>query len=301
MPNLEVPSIDLTELTLQVRKLALIGAALRLREVPDADPEIAQLIHNQASAIAGTEIKALGDAPASAIFKAIEMTFVECSELLSNSARAGWRVTDPLLMQTQGDASRHVVRRILEFANDRPLLKAALNGRFLDVGTGTAGIALEAAKFCPALVIDGLDIWEPALALARQNVAASPYAGRIRIQNLDIRQLAGDLCYSLIWLPTMFMRRNVLEQAIHRIALACVENAYLVAGSYTIPEDPAAASFVALRTFRSGGEPISHVTLEEMLRSEGFADVESITFPLATFTLGRFRGPARSRPRVSRS
>jgi precorrin-6B methylase 2 len=223
----------------------------------------------------------------SALIGMIDMGFSEAGELQSNAARAGWLVVDPLLLQTQGRLSGRIFQRIRFLATDRPLMQQALAGRFLDVGTGVAGVAFEAAKSCPSLIIDGIDIWEPALALARSNVENSPYADRISIRHFDVTKLPEEARYTLVWLPTMFMKRSAVETALDHIAAASLPNAYVIAARYTIPDDPEAAAVVALRTFRSGGEPIAQADLEEILRLRNFTDVESDTSPLATLTLGR--------------
>jgi precorrin-6B methylase 2 len=223
----------------------------------------------------------------SALIGMIDMGFSEAGELLSNAARAGWQVVEPLLLQTQGRLSGRVFQRIRSLPTDRPLMQQALAGRFLDVGTGVAGVALEAAKSCPSLIIDGIDIWEPALALARSNVENSPYADRISIRHLDVTKLPEEARYTLVWLPTMFMKRSTVATALDHIAAASLPNAYVIAARYTIPDDPEAAAVAALRTFRSGGEPIVQADLEEILRLRNFTDVESDTFPLATLPLGR--------------
>jgi hypothetical protein len=73
----------------------------------------------------------------------------------------------------------------------------------------------------------------------------------------------------------MFMRRSIVEAALDRIAVASQKDAYLVAARYTAPADPEAAAFVALRTLRSGGDPIAQSEIEDMLRARGFVDIES--------------------------
>ncbi|WP_425475994.1 methyltransferase domain-containing protein [Mesorhizobium yinganensis] len=89
----------------------------------------------------------------------------------------------------------------------------------MDVGTGVAGIALEAARTCPNIRVDGIDIWEPALELAKQNVAESPYADRVSVRNLDVSRLDEYDRYSLAWLPTMFLKRPIVEAALDRARL----------------------------------------------------------------------------------
>jgi len=84
----------------------------------------------------------------------------EARELLHDPARPPtWCIDDPAVLQSMGDLSRMLPRRMLAFAADRPALATAFTGRFLDVGTGVGAIALEAAARCPALRVVGLDIW----------------------------------------------------------------------------------------------------------------------------------------------
>jgi hypothetical protein len=94
-----------------------------------------------------------------------------------------------------------------------------------------AGFALKVARRCPSLLVDGIDIWNPALEIAKRNVEESPHSARITIRNLDETGLAPDPIYTLVWLPTMFMRRAVVEQAIERVFAASQKDAYVVAAA----------------------------------------------------------------------
>jgi precorrin-6B methylase 2 len=276
------------ELSRSIGMLALIGASLKLRSCPSVDPAVRKQIDLGARIALGADPAAINEQQAPQLLTVIEMTFAEAGELLRHSERgAGWQVADLELLQTQGRASKSVFTRILSLAETRPLLREALNGTFLDVGTGVAGIALEAARTCPNLQVDGIDIWEPALALAKKNVLESPYADRVHIMNLDIAALAVEHRYSLVWLPTMFLNRPVLEQAIDRIIVASRRGAYLIAALYTEPKDSFAAVLSTLRTTRSGGEVTDPSELQDMLKSRGYADLEVNVTPIATFILGK--------------
>jgi precorrin-6B methylase 2 len=284
----ETVEAQVGQLSLAVRKLSMIGAALKIHKNQNVDSRIRNLIIDSFKSALGKDVESLDKREASTLVTMIDMSFAEARELFQDPARPPkWQVVDPELLQTQGQSSRFAFQRILALSADRPLLQKTFQGRFLDVGTGVAGIALEAAKCCPSLLVDGIDVWEPSLALARKNVEESPYAERITIKNLDVRELAEDSVYTLVWLPTMFMKPSTVEAALDRIAAASQKDAYLVAARYTAPADPEAAAFATLRTLRSGGERIAQSEMEDMLRARGFVDIESDVSPLATFTLGR--------------
>jgi precorrin-6B methylase 2 len=166
-------------------------------------------------------------------------------------------------------------------------LAASLAGRFLDVGTGVGAMALEAAEQCPSVQVVGIDIWEPSLALARANVAASPYAARIEIRSQDVMQLDEPAANTLAWLPAPFLPRLVAENALDRLAAALAPNGYLVVGFYAMPPDKAGAALTALRIARSGGHVWEIAEMEQELRTRGFVDVETCVIPPTTFVIGR--------------
>lgn len=276
------------ELTRAARMLAIIGAALKLRSAENVDSAMDEQIQEGLRLALGDAATDLDDTEIASVLVQIDMAFAESGELYKNPERtAGWKVEDHQLLQAMGRASRNVVDRILGLAKTRPALRQALNGVFLDVGTGVAGIALRAAETCPDLSVDAIDIWKPALRIAAENVAASPHADRIQLRHLDVTRLEPDPRYTLAWLPAMFLKRAVLEQAIKRIAAASHSGGWLVAAIYTRPEEPFLAVMSSLRTLRSGGDVTSSAELAELLRSCGYVDIELDVAPVATLVLAR--------------
>ena len=276
------------ELSRAARMLAVIGAALKLRSGKLVDGAVDDQIRAGLRLALGDTVMDLDDAEIAPLLIEIEMAFVESGELFREPARtASWQVADPGHLQAMGRASSNAFDRILGLAATRPSLREALWGVFLDVGTGVGGVALRAAETCRDLHIDAIDIWEPALRLAAENVAASRHASRIQLRHLDVTALEPGPRYTLAWLPTMFMQRAVLEQAIGRIAAASRIGGWLVAPLYTKPDDPFMAVMSSLRTLRSGGEVTEPEDLAELLRVRGYIDIEVDVGPIATFVMGR--------------
>lgn len=276
------------ELARAARMLAVIGAALKLRSGLGADTAIREQIEDGVRLALRDSLTDLDDGDIAPLLVEIEMAFVESGELFREPDRtAQWKIEDIGHLQAMGRASSNAFDRILGLASTRPSLQAALDGVFLDVGTGVGGVALRAAQTCPDLDIDAIDIWEPALRLAAGNLAASAHAGRIRLRCLDVTELDPGPRYTLAWLPTMFMKLSVLEQAIDRIAAASCRGGWLIAPLYTSPDDPFMAVMSSLRTLRSGGEVMGVAQLAALLRARGYVDIEVDVAPIATFVLGR--------------
>jgi SAM-dependent methyltransferase len=104
------------------------------------------------------------------------MKIRQAIDLMENPAHApGWNYEDPVVLESQGQVSRLIVRGIDMLATQRPDISATLRqpGAFLDVGTGVGWLAIEAARTWPALRVVGIDSWDPALTLAQKNLTQS--------------------------------------------------------------------------------------------------------------------------------
>lgn len=289
--NFQSFQTELRRIATDVQTFAAIGAALRLRQAKkQIDPEIhARLLAVVEAALPGA-LDGLEPQQVSDSLAQVTQIIGEATELFQNPGRPpGWVIQDPDTLQGWGRASRQNIRSIMALAADRPGLAAAFTGRFLDVGTGVGAMALEAVERCPSLQVVGLDIWEPSLALARANVAASEYAARIEIRAQDVTQLDEAGAYTLAWLATPFMARPVAEAALDRLAAALAPNGYLVAGLFAMPPDKAEAAFTALRIIRSGGHIWDTADMEQQLVARGFVEVETCLLPPTCFVIGRRR------------
>lgn len=268
---------ELGRLGVEAQKFAALGAALRLRTSGEpVPPDVESSLRDVIDTLVPGGLDTLTPEEAATAANYVVFQTEEARELLRDPSRAPvWRIDDPAVLQSMGDLSRMLPRRMLAFAADRPALAAALTGRFLDVGTGVGAIALEAAARCPALHVVGLDIWDPALALARENVAASPYSSRIEIRKQSITDLDEEAAYSLAFLAAPFMDQDLVEAALDRLAVAVAADGYLVVALYIPPADRLVGALTRLRHIRSGGTPW---TVEEMgaaLTARGFVGIEA--------------------------
>ena len=85
-------------------------------------------------------------------------------------------------------------RCAMKVGTDGVLLGAWADGgrRILDIGSGTGLISLMMAQRFPQAQVLGIDIDPDACEQARENVMASPFAGRVSIENCALQKLSED-------------------------------------------------------------------------------------------------------------
>jgi demethylmenaquinone methyltransferase/2-methoxy-6-polyprenyl-1,4-benzoquinol methylase len=89
-----------------------------------------------------------------------------------------------------------LANRVLSFRRDVAWRRSALRrmsfgprGRLLDVATGTADLAIMAARAFPDVQVDGIDFAEPMLEIGRAKVGHRGLGGRIRLARADALDL----------------------------------------------------------------------------------------------------------------
>ena len=96
----------------------------------------------------------------------------------------------------------HQDRCALKVGTDGVVLGAWANvegaKRILDIGTGTGLLALMAAQRNLGAWIDAVEIDDASAEQAAENVAASPWADRVRVHRMDVRRLRASDPYDLI-------------------------------------------------------------------------------------------------------
>ncbi len=88
--------------------------------------------------------------------------------------------------------------------------------RALDVGTGTGLLSLMLAQRFPELIIDAVEIDATAAEQAVQNVAASPFASRVRIVTADVREYRPEAPYDFVFSNPPYFNNYLLSPNNHR-------------------------------------------------------------------------------------
>jgi SAM-dependent methyltransferase len=265
-----------------VEAFAALGAELRLRQAGLAgDPRTRELLRDVLRAIDPQLLDEPGERNASTI-AFIQTVLRQALDLLERPERSpGWDYRDPVLLQAQGQLSGLVVRGIGASLSRLPELGKTLQrpGTFLDIGTGVGWLAIEVARAWPAMRVVGIDPWEPALVLARENLAQSEVADRVELRMQHVEQLDEVPTFAVVWLPGPFIAREIADRALARIHGALIPGGWLIFGLNAVPPGPLEGALARLRTARTGGHFWDAAEVEERLRILNFSDIE--TFPTA--------------------
>jgi hypothetical protein len=164
--------------------LAALGALIRIEsEHLSVDPEVHAVLQAIGAELLGTPVA--GTAESAPVLGLAQTFFAQGAELLRNPGRTGgWDQVDVGLLQGIGRMSMSVAGAIRAAAKEQPTLAEQLTGevRILDIGTGTGWLAIALAEAYPQARVVGIDIFAPALALARANVSAANLDGRIELR-----------------------------------------------------------------------------------------------------------------------
>jgi SAM-dependent methyltransferase len=152
-------------------------------------------------------------------------------------------------------------------------------GSFLDVGVGVAGLSIAMLHLWPSLRVVGIDLWAPALALARENVRRARLTDRIQLREQSVGDLSDTSVFDLAWLPSAFIPATVIQTACERVYHALHPGGWLLFAMAHAGTDTVTASLVRLRTLLWGGALMAPNQVEALLRRTGFGDVQTLPSP----------------------
>jgi 2-polyprenyl-3-methyl-5-hydroxy-6-metoxy-1,4-benzoquinol methylase len=268
------------ELAATAQAMGAVGAELRLRQSGiDGDPRVRKALQAVANKFGPDLIDGLAPAQIDTVVGQLTYALQEALDLIREPAREpGWTYEDPTVLQQRGRGSRAGARNFETIARRRPAFAAVLEGncRFLDVGTGTGWLAIECAKIWPRMQIVGIDIWEPALKLAKSNISDEGLEKRITLREQDVGDLSEDRAFNFIWVASMFLPITIIDSVIARVVQALIPGGFVVFGMFAAAPGPYGEAVRNLLTVRSGGYPWQPEEIGDRLRSAGLQDVEFV-------------------------
>jgi threonine dehydrogenase-like Zn-dependent dehydrogenase len=142
---------------------------------------------------------------------------------------------------------------------------------------GVGGLAVALATTFPGSTVVGIDPWEPALALARERVAAAGLDDRVTLLSATVQELEDPDGFDFVWLPSFFIPEAVLDEAIARIHALMRPGGTLVVGlRYGDGDESLASTVDDLVTVRSGGSVFYPEDAIARLRHAGFGDTREL-------------------------
>lgn len=261
--------------------LAALGASLRLRrDASTAEPELAACLDAVLDAVGvGDAVNALDEHETVALLGIVEGFLAQAADFVVEPARPGWNYQEPSILVAQGHSSALIAGVLTRFVV--PALGDDLTGRLehgegslLDVGVGVAALSIALCRSWPSLGVVGIDPWEPALALAREYVAAAGLQKRIELRRMAAETLEDADAYDLAWVPTFFIPGAVLERVIERVHVALRPGGWALLGLYARPGDPFRDALADLRTVRQGGSLLTPAQAAARLERAGLSEVD---------------------------
>lgn len=265
----------------QVDALAALAAYARIRtEDIRAEPALDDLLSAVAADVVGPDSSGVDPGVAAQIVGLARTFLRQALELIEQPGRHGsWDLVDVELLQSIGRLSMGIAGAIESLEREDPDLAARLTGpdaRLLDIGTGAGWLAIALARGHPDLHLVGIDIFDPALDLARANVAEAGLADRIELRHQDAATVDEPDGYEAIWVPLPFLPRAVVQPVLEAAHRSLRPGGAVLPGAFTGPPGELAQLLTDVRTVRSGGHPWSPGEILAMLTAAGFQDAREV-------------------------
>lgn len=269
------------QLGAHVDTLAALAAHARVQaEDIQADPAVRDLLSAVAAAVVGPDGTGVDPAAAAQVVGLARTFLRQALELIEQPGRHGsWDLVDVGLLQSIGRLSMGIAGAIETLERDDPDLAgrlAAPGARMLDIGTGTGWLAIALARGHPTLHLVGIDIFEPALDLARVNVVDAGLADRIEVRHQDAATVDEPDGYEAIWVPLPFLPMAAVPRVLEAAHRSLRPGGVVLPGTFTGPPGDLGQLLTDLRTVRSGGHPWSSEEILAMMSAAGFQDPREV-------------------------
>jgi SAM-dependent methyltransferase len=252
--------------------LVSLGLLLRAGDVYSSTPDLLPLLQSPAR---------------DALLADIRTVYLQSHEMIDAAKRrtlmAGWYHTNPELLAAQGASGGPLFHMLAQTLFPRlDGLLERLQGptaTFLDVGTGVATIAIQMCRLFPTLHAVGLEPQDAPLAEARRNVTAARLGDRIELRAQRIEDLDDKEAFDLVWLPQVFLPREVLERGLRRAWAALRPGGWILLIAFSTPGMDLDAALFRLANVALGGDPLYPEQVAELLAAADFARTQVLPGP----------------------
>jgi len=211
------------------------------------------------------------------------MMLLDTKLLVPQSLSLSWNHNETAILQAGGDVSagfaQVMKQAVVPGLDDLEQKLSSDGGTFLDVGVGSAGLAIAMAQTWPSLKIVGIDPWAPSLQLAGKNVQSAGLMDRIELRQQAIQDIADVGAFDLGWIPSPFISKEIIPSACSRVLRALRPGGWLLFTMVNPGNDPVTSSIVRLRTVLWGGCVMTQEEVEQLLLRTGFAEVRKLPAP----------------------
>jgi SAM-dependent methyltransferase len=252
--------------------LAAVGAELTLSQsTQPAHPDLARALRAVSAAADLPSLDELAPPQREMCAAVIRMCLRQALDLVDDPSRPpGWTFTDPDILAGWGRGSMMVPGALAAAPELGDI------GSFLDVGTGVGLLAIAAARTWPTATITGIDIWDPALRIAAENIESAGVGDRVAVRREEVTELDESESYDCVWFPTFFVSEAVLDAAVPRLVRSLRRGGWLVLGRMAPPPDPVAEATNSLKTIRNGGADFDAKRLAAGLEAAGCVSVRTL-------------------------
>jgi len=196
---------------------------------------------------------------------------------------AGWRHSDPILLQAQGDSSAGFPgifkQMIVPQLGDLGERLARRGGRFLDIGVGVGALSIAMCRAWPELSCVGIDVLDEPLALARDNIAKAGVVDRVELRKTAIEELVDRDGFDLAWLPSFFIPPAALAGAVRQLHAAMRPGGWAIVATLSPTGATRACATSRILADLWGGGTVATAEAEALLIGAGFTAVRTLPGP----------------------